>query len=84
MRAMEMLRCGADPTLKDSVHNGHAVGWACHGSVDNTAVPPETYVEIVEALLRAGGTLSETAWGSPEVQALLVKHGSKPAIVTEG
>ena len=74
-----LLRYGADPTLKDSVHNGHAVGWACHGSADNTAVSPETYVQIVEALLLAGGTLPETAWGGPEVQAALVKRGSKPA-----
>ena len=73
-----LLRYGADPTLKDSVHEGHAVGWACHGSEYLKAAAPETYVQIVEALLDAGGTLPETAWGSPEVQTALVKRGAKP------
>ncbi len=73
-----LLRYGADPTLEDTVHKGHAVGWACFGSQDSQE-PPETYVQIVEALLEAGGTVPETAWGSPEVQAVLVRHGAKPA-----
>lgn len=74
-----LLRYGADPTLEDSVHKGHAVGWACHGSAQLKMASPETYVQIVEALLDAGGTVPETAWGSPEVQAVLVRRGAKPA-----
>jgi ankyrin repeat protein len=74
-----LLRYGADPTLVDSVHKGHAVGWACFGSQHTRTAAPEVYVQIVEALLDAGGTVPETAWGSPEVQAALVRHGAKPA-----
>jgi hypothetical protein len=74
-----LLRYGADPTLKDSVHDGHAVGWACYGSEHLKMASPDTYVQIVEALLDAGGTLPETAWGSPEVQVALVKRGAKAA-----
>lgn len=74
-----LLRHGADPTIKDTVHDGHAVGWACFGSEHIRAASPETYVRIVESLLDAGGTVPETAWGSPEVRAVLIQHGAKPA-----
>jgi ankyrin repeat protein len=74
-----LLRYGADPTLKDSVHDGHAVGWACYGSEHIKMSEPDTYVRIVEALLDAGGTLPETAGGSPEVQAALIGRGAKAA-----
>ncbi|MBC8103293.1 MAG: ankyrin repeat domain-containing protein [Cytophagales bacterium] len=74
-----LLRYGADPTLEDLVHKGHAVGWACFGSENLKTTSPETYVQVVEELLDAGGTVPETAWGSPEVQAVLVRRGAKPA-----
>jgi ankyrin repeat protein len=79
-----LLRYGADPTLRDTVHDGHAVGYACYGSEHFKSASPETYVQVVEALLDAGGTLPETAWGSPEVQAALVKRGAKPAVIAKG
>ncbi|MES2463367.1 MAG: hypothetical protein V4671_22570, partial [Armatimonadota bacterium] len=58
--------------------DGHAVGWACQGSAHSKAASPETYVQVVEALLDAGGILPETAWGSLEVQSVLVRRGAKP------
>ncbi|MBC7805526.1 MAG: ankyrin repeat domain-containing protein [Akkermansiaceae bacterium] len=73
-----LLQYGADPKVKDTVHDGEAIGWACFGSEHVHGASPDTYVQIVEALLGAGGTLPETAWGSPEVRAALVRRGAKP------
>lgn len=74
-----LLRYGADPNVRDTVHEGHAVGWACFGSEHIRDASPETYVQIVDALLDAGGTVPEVAWGGPEVREALVRHGAKPA-----
>jgi len=73
-----LLKYGADPRIEDTVHEGHAVGWACAGSQNHFA-SQETYVTIVELLLDNGGVLPETAWGSREVREVLVRRGAKPA-----
>jgi ankyrin repeat protein len=75
-----LLRGGADPAIFDGVHKAQAIGFACHASAHRTSPPADTYVQIVAELLDAGSTLPKTAWGSPEVQALLVARGATAAV----
>jgi ankyrin repeat protein len=74
-----LLRYGANTVMRDKVHNGHAIGFACAGSLYHKSAPPETYVQIIELLLEHGGELPTVPWGSPEVQELLVSKGVNPA-----
>lgn len=72
-----LLRHGADPKIRDNVHKGDAVGFACAGSEHIRAAAPEVYVQMVMELLDAGAALPERAWGSTEVRAALVRRGAK-------
>ena len=70
-----LLKHGADPTYCDPIHQGHAVGWACAGSL-HSSLPQIHFINIIKMLLDANGTLPQNAWGSPEVIEFLIMRGS--------
>ena len=70
-----LLEFHADPTIIERAHNGHAIGFACHGSTQHGWIRPQDYVDVVETLLDNGGIMPTRVWGSPQVQDLLRSRG---------
>ena len=71
---------GSPLEIKDPIYNATPFGWTCHGSVNCREAPPDTYVEIIETLQKAGYSPSEKEieWrseegvASPEIQTWLL------------
>lgn len=78
--ARVLIHAGAPLDSRDRHHHSDPIGWACWGSLyRNGPAKPQAYAAIVDQLLTAGGTVPETAWGSPEVRAVLVRFGAAKA-----
>ena len=73
-----LLRRGGDPLQRDKVHKGMAIGFTCAGSQHRPSQVQTQYLEIVKILAEIPGALDTWAWGSPEVEAELLRLGCAP------